>query len=536
MLFREFQAQLGDDYIVMHSVAWLSRNRKRNFDGEADFVIVHPNHGLLVLEVKGGAIEGEWSADTWTSTGHNERRNEIRNPIKQAYDSMYALKAKLADDPRTTGYSWPLFRGVAFPDTLVEGVNFGPDFERSLVIDSSDLGTLDQAVRRMFSPQSLPQPLKPDLIQGVLDLLQPVVQITQVGLLAELKQGEAVMTQLTEQQYRLLGFLRHHRQVVVNGCAGSGKTMLAVEKARLLAEQGFAVLLTCFNKNLADWMRSGIDHLDPDVRNRIVVRHYHDLAVTLLDEAGRPTVVRSGDAVYWTTDLPAEFVDALPSITQRFDAVIADEGQDFTGAWWNTLRLLLRDPDQGVFYVFQDEQQAIYRREFNLPFRVAPHELSLNCRSTAHIHKKVIEYYGGNPKPESLGPAGRSIEAIVTEDEGLHATVGAVLERLLHLEGIGAGQVVVLTPNSARRSRLKPGDRVGEFTLTWDLAPTGDEIRVSGVHAFKGLESDVVILAEPEHFGRQRYADELMYVALSRAKHHLIVLGTLPVPKRAATA
>ena len=152
---------------------------------------------------------------------------------------MYALKAKLADNPRTATFAYPLFRGVAFPDMLVEGMHFGPDFERPLVIDSSDLDSIEPAIVRMFSAQPLSEPLESAAIDGLLDLLQPVVQITQLGLLAEFKQGDLLMTHLTEQQFRLLGFLRHHRQVVINGCAGSGKTMLAIEKARLLAETGF---------------------------------------------------------------------------------------------------------------------------------------------------------------------------------------------------------------------------------------------------------------------------------------------------------
>ena len=84
---------------------------------------------------------------------------------------MYALKAKLADIPRTSPFVFPMFRGVAFPDMLVEGTQFGPDFDRSLVIDSSDLGSLEPAIARMFSPQPLAEPLSATAIEGLLELL-----------------------------------------------------------------------------------------------------------------------------------------------------------------------------------------------------------------------------------------------------------------------------------------------------------------------------------------------------------------------------
>ncbi len=217
----------------------------------------------------------------------------------------------------------------------------------------------------------------------------------------------------------------------------------------------------------------------------------------------------------------------MPHLTRRFDAIIADEGQDFAEGWWQTLVALLRQPDDGVFYIFQDAQQAIYRRDVELPLTVAPHELDVNCRSTVHIHARVLEYYGGDPKPESLGPEGRGVDILDFERQSMHEAIGEVLHRLVDIEGLDPSQVVILTPNGRRRSRLKAGDAVGGFTLAWDAAGAG-QVLVSSVHAFKGLESPVVILAEAEHFRRHRYARELMYVALSRAKHHLVVLGDLP--------
>jgi ATP-dependent exoDNAse (exonuclease V) beta subunit len=44
------------------------------------------------------------------------------------------------------------------------------------------------------------------------------------------------------------------------------------------------------------------------------------------------------------------------------------------------------------------------------------------------------------------------------------------------------------------------------------------------------LERPVVILAEPERAHAASLAP-LLYVALTRAQHHLVVLGTLPTPE-----
>ena len=59
-LYRELDQQLSDEYIVLHSVAWLSRGGGRSHDGEADFLIAHPRYGVLLVEVKGGTIRRGW--------------------------------------------------------------------------------------------------------------------------------------------------------------------------------------------------------------------------------------------------------------------------------------------------------------------------------------------------------------------------------------------------------------------------------------------------------------------------------------------
>jgi len=51
----------------------------------------------------------------------------------------------------------------------------------------------------------------------------------------------------------------------------------------------------------------------------------------------------------------------------------------------------------------------------------------------------------------------------------------------------------------------------------------------STIHGFKGLERAVVILSELEHIPEEDQRS-LLYVALSRARNHLIVLGELPQP------
>ena len=86
----------------------------------------------------------------------------------------------------------------------------------------------------------------------------------------------------------------------------------------------------------------------------------------------------------------------------------------------------------------------------------------------------------------------------------------------------------MLTPASEKRSQWKENEVLGNLILTWDLdSKMANAIRVSTIYHFKGLESAVVILTELDR-RREEISDQLIYVGLSRARHHVIVIGEMP--------
>lgn len=82
----------------------------------------------------------------------------------------------------------------------------------------------------------------------------------------------------------------------------------------------------------------------------------------------------------------------------------------------------------------------------------------------------------------------------------------------------------------------KDDEQVGRFVLTWNLQTTmADAVRVCTIYQFKGLESAVVILSEMDKAFNE-ITSQLAYVGLSRARHHVVVLGDLPAPLSASSA
>lgn len=538
LLYKLFEAQLPDSFIVMHSVKWLMRDRRHHdHDGEIDYLIVHRELGLLVLEVKGGLIRVESATGRWYTKNRFGQETQLKvNPFSQAERNLYGLRAKLAEAPKTRPFSYRLQRGIALPDVNVGHDDIGLYGDRELIIDSTDLPRLEAAVRRIMGTPEKKDALSDYAIKALVDTLQPSLEIHRFALSTQLLKAEEQIATLTENQFAILDTLQLHPQAAISGCAGSGKTMLAMEKARRLANEGFQVLFTCFNKYLALWVRDRFRQDPFTVNERIFVAHYHGLVRELCRRAGfaLPPLPRTTDpkalSAYFDEVLPQQLLEAISKFPIGFDAIIADEGQDFAEMWWITLIDLLKDRERGVFYIFYDNNQRIYPREMMLPFDELPYPLNLNCRNTIKIHEQVLRFYQGDPKPHSRGPEGTEPEFLPIEAGDERETLRHVLARLFTEERIPSNSVVILTPRSARTSRFKDGDRIGNVVLTWEWHPGPGQVQISSIYSFKGLESPIVVLVELDKLDSAT-GDYLSYVALSRPRDHLIVLGELPEPQ-----
>ena len=182
VLFKEFARQLGAEWTILHSVHWLAREGGRSRDGEADFLLAHPRHGVLVLEVKGGAISRDGATLAWTSRDWGGDEHAIKDPFEQAERNMYALRDKLADAPETAGFPYRVARAVAFPDILVGDADLGPNAPRALILDSGDLNTLARALGRAFdaSPGGGASPGEAGA-SALMTLLKPPVALARPG-------------------------------------------------------------------------------------------------------------------------------------------------------------------------------------------------------------------------------------------------------------------------------------------------------------------------------------------------------------------
>jgi len=524
---------LPDDYLVLHRVRWLGGpTHGWGADGSLDLLIAHPERGMLAMVVRGG-VRRDASSGRWLAG-----EAEIRDPFELATASKHALERYLKHHPKWLGRGVPIGHAVAVPGASKNDLDvpFGGD---PITLDESDLASPLAAVERALEFWSLA--IHDDWRKHGLTWLERLFvhrDFARLRLGARIGQHEREFIRLTARQSRVLDQLRHHRRAAICGCAGSGKTMLAIEKARRLADEGYRVLLTCYNKPLAESIRAQLPRPlptragaagpqtglfgDPEVE----VEHFHAMAARWSRRAGVSLVEPVGkdqQRQFFAATLPGALLTAAERTAERYDAIIVDEGQDFHESWWTPLQALLSDKDHGVLYVFYDDNQSLYTDRARLPIETPPFVLTTNCRNTRAIHEEVVRWYRGAEVPDAQGPDGEPPERISYADEhGLREQLRRVLERLVREEKVPERDIVVLSPRGRDTSALWRDPQLGSLRLTDAWPPAAGHVQCATVHSFKGLERPVVLLAELS--ASAATADEIRYVGSSRARSHLVLI------------
>ena len=349
-------SDLPNNYRVFYSMHWQNYYPDTGVnEGEADFVIVHPGMGILVLEVKGGAIQYNAERGQWFSQSRDGGIHEIKDPIEQGRRNHYEIKKTLEKLPNWPDRPLNIWHAVCFPDGPIQkGQFFKPDLPREVIIDLQDLKDISTSIDRVFkhcfgakmsygAPGQDRMPLIEGLLANSFEIRSP--------LNVELEKEDEKLIELTEQQFRALSLLGDRKRAAIAGCAGSGKTMLATWKAQQFADLGQKVLLVCFNIALAEDLRMRL-------QDTIEVYTFHELCLKAAPQVDRGVNSSGNDQNYYEEVLPEALLEAAQEIGRVYDAVIVDEGQDFRENYWIALESLLKE--DGYLYIFFDNNQNLF--------------------------------------------------------------------------------------------------------------------------------------------------------------------------------
>jgi len=180
------------------------------------------------------------------------------------------------------------------------------------------------------------------------------------------------------------------------------------------------------------------------------------------------------------------------------------------------------------------DNQNLYRRTASFPGRMLEIPLQENLRNTQKISELTAKFYRGAPM-RALGPEGQDVERIVVRDASeVERAVGRVLHHLIKDNGVAPSDIAVLM-GSARAGALRRGKRIGAFETTEDQTAEPSKVLLESIRRFKGLERLVVVLTAIDDLSAD---DEtaLLYVGLSRARVHLVMIATDETMKRLGLA
>lgn len=530
-LFEALRSGLPDEYHVFHDYAYLGNLQPR--EGAIDFLVVHPERGLLAIECKGDGIhlrgDGIWMRVL--PGGREEPLDEspFRQAQRQIKELVEELRPKIARLFPELGGAFPFVYGhaVAFPSAVADRLGPLPaEVSPRIVLFGEDLVRLGTRVPEILRYWGSGRPPARVLDERQFTQFRKHVLLPRWKLApsfgARLELDSQAIVRLSDEQVEVLRSLVSASRLCVRGGAGSGKTLLALELARAAALEGRQVLLTCFNIALARWIGETIASWGP-LAERVRAATFHDLCGEAAAATGNvpprppPGDKQAADA-YWNRLMPEALLAAIEAgRLPRYDAVIVDEGQDFHRDWFDLLEELLRDPKQGSFVVFYDPAQDIFGTGCNLPPYPAT-VLGVNFRNTRAIAGFLRGLSERAAAPFSRNPEGEPpVFHLQPQGAAAARAVDRLVDELVNEKQVAPGRITVIAPHTRENSCLSGIDHLAGQRLSTDPLSRAGAVLCTTIHKFKGLESDVVILIDMR--GDDLFCGRaFLYTAAARAR------------------
>lgn len=505
-IFESLQTSLPDMYTVFHSVRWIGSDRKRS-QGEADFIVFHPQKGVLIIEVKAGIISVD-NNRTWYQTNRNTGiKKEIFDPEKQADESKFKFIALLGNINCLVSHAvW--FPSVSFPKN-----NLPPNYHPDMILDGESVLNPEKAIENVFNYWSKQlnrtTQLNKAQEESVIQKIAPTLNLLP-SLKLDFDNREQRFVKLTNEQIRILDFLKLQQKAAISGSAGTGKTFIALEKARQLHQEGAKVVFLCFNRLLADFLKDNFSH--------------YGFYISTFDSLARKYVGEQRDFKI----SQAKFLDYLVDKENDFEFtdVIIDEGQDFENDWLEYLDY--RISNENCFYVFYDQQQCLYSDDLSNWLKNAPCRLTLtvNCRNTEAIAKTAYGSLGKTPnQPNLSGIDGEQPEIIsVLEPKSLAKHIDTLVNKYIIETKTDPSNIAIITMASYMDSLL---EQMSAFSkLNYADSKQKGKVCKTTARKFKGLEADLVIITDIDWNALTEVTyRKLFYTSCSRAKHNLYLVS-----------
>ncbi len=547
---------------------------------EPDFLIYAKDVGIVIFEVKDWSLDQIIEANPHAFVLQSGAKAETKkNPYQQSREYYEQTIGKIkqdsflvSKDPMHFGNpKIPIHYGVVFPNInkyeytergfhkviSTDKIFFWDDLHPESDICTDSTGrTFHETLKDKFSPQFSFSLTGSDLSR-LRQLIFPSVRI-------ELPQRN------NDDGYadhkRQIRMLDHHQEAIARkydsghrilaGPSGSGKTIVLVHKAGYMKQYNPAIkniLFVCYNITLVNYIKRLLSGKKiPLGENGVEVMHFFELCSRIINETVH---YENEDSDYYNTviEMALEKVSEFPIL---YDAILVDEGQDFSDDMYKVLVALLNKKTDS-FTIALDDNQNIYRnkqswKELGIKAQGRVHRMHQVYRNTKEI-QECAQKLTGHLQPEAEDglfpgffdfhgppPVFRKCETI----QRMISFIGSTIQSLAEKEYALSEIAVIYTVKSRKDAddfhiprELEKELQSKGIMSTWvskdyrskrSYDVTTNSVTISTIHSVKGFDYTCVFLIgldmlEPGEIWSEEQLVNLTYVAITRARYRLYV-------------
>lgn len=508
VMFQELD-QLPPEYYVFHSFEIVTIKGNQVLESETDFVIFHPKKGIICLEAKAGQVKyenGYWQYGSGKRMKHD-------GPYIQAKRNKWNLRDYMMEH----GLEYECnnckkLHAVWFPDvpeTSFKGVNLPGEGDIRITLTSDSFGHIQECIDRIFDFEGQDRcttNLSEKSVQKILErVLAPTFNLISLQQV-EQERNKNVFKRMLREQVALLNYLEEQNNAIINGLAGTGKTVMAVEKARRHSEKDEKVLFLCYNAFLNEHLRETYPY--PHVSYYTVA----GLSQKLCEKVDYKALQEKLTQMFYEGTFP-------------YQHVIIDEGQDFGKEEIDEVEIieLLREiaidneERNGTFYLFYDKNQMIQSKKAPKYIEEADCKLTLyrNCRNTENIALTSLRLLGSNKAPKLYPDAVRGDLPEIGFCQTKEETIALLNSEIDKYIDAGYNSITILTCKTEESSIIADYCKDSKYQYKRGY------VKFTTCRKFKGLESDVIIVVDIDNKTFADEGEQLMYVGTSRARFKL---------------